>query len=94
MVFYRSVVQLHETLKIGFPEYKNYNPRMHASETSSSTIHIGPQLRTEFDLRGKSFIIWRASGQYNMIPENLRKTDKLAVFKKELKKWTWLNIPI
>ena len=30
-----------------------------------------------------------AFGQYNMIPENLRKTEKLAVFKKKLKKCTY-----
>jgi hypothetical protein len=56
-------------------------------------IKTGPQLRTKSDLTGKS-LRWRASGQYNMIPETLRKTDKLPVFKNELKKWTWLNIPI
>ena len=76
--------------------YYNYDDNtcfMHATDDDTSAIHIGPQLRTESDLTGKSFR-WRASGQYNMIPENLRKTDKLAVFKNELKKWTWLNIPI
>jgi hypothetical protein len=41
---------------------------------------------TKSDLTGKSFR-WRASGQYNMIPETLRKTNMLQVFKKELKKW-------
>ena len=66
---------------------------MCATEDDTSVIHIGPQLRTKSDLTGKSFRC-RASGQYNMIPETIRKTDKLAVFKKELKKWTWLNIPI
>ena len=101
LVFYHSVIQVHKTLKTGFPEYlfeklqseKNYHTRIRATEDDTNVIHIGPQLRTKSDLTGKSFR-WRASGQYNMIPENLRKTDKLAVFKNELKKWTWLNIPI
>jgi hypothetical protein len=67
-----------------FPDHQKSYP---------SVIHIGPQLRTKSDLTGKSFR-WRGSGQYNMIPETLRKTDKLPVFKNELKKWAWLNIPI
>jgi hypothetical protein len=83
---------VHKTLKTAFPEYlfeklqslKNYHTRMHAAENDTIAIHVGPQLRTESDLTGKSFR-GRASGQYNMIPENLRK---------ELKRWTWLNIPI
>ena len=70
-----------------------HHTRRRATEDDTSVIYIGPQLRTKSDLTGKSFR-WRASGQYNMIPENLRKTDKLAVFKNELNKWTWLNIPI
>ena len=93
LVFCHSVIQVHKTLKTGFPEYlfeklqseKNYHTRRRATEDDTSVIHIGPQLRTKSDLTGKSFR-WRASGQYNMIPENLRKTDKLAVFKNELKK--------
>jgi hypothetical protein len=37
---------------------------------------------------------WRAVDQWNTLPESLRTQQSLAVFKRELKKWIAVNVPI
>ena len=97
LVFYHSVVQIYKTLQIRSPKYIScklctefpYNTRL----AGSDSVRLGPEFQCKLEITKRSFMN-RATASYNILPEKLRKIEKLETFKKELKVWTLKNIEI
>ena len=76
---YQSLIQIWKTLYSKKPEYL-YEKLITDDEDDLRTTEPRLQL-TEGSFR------WKAVKDWRMLPENVRKQDKLRTFKKELKLW-------
>ena len=92
LVFYHTVLSTHKTLKSGKPVYTRQKlSHDYPYQTRQAT---GGQVRHTLDSVADDSFISRGTKSYNSIPDSLRSTSSLPLFKKKLKTWTLANIPI
>ena len=97
LVFYHSVMQIYKTIFTTYPQYINsklsnqfpYNTRL----AQSDSVRMGADFQSKLELTEKSFMN-RATISYNLLPPELRRTQKLETFKEELKVWVQENVKI
>jgi hypothetical protein len=92
-----SLVQLWKTVKTGCPGH--FGGRLRGETEEGRTRRNVTRGRLDSRSRSGKKIVrtswrWRAVDQWNTLPESLRTQNSMTVFKKELKKWISLNIPI
>ena len=90
LVFYHTALTMHKTLKSGKPVYTRQKlshdfPYQTRQATGGHVRHAA--------VADGSFIS-RGTAAYNSIPDSLRSTQSLPIFKKKLKTWTLVNSPI
>ena len=92
LVFYHTVLTMRKILKSGRPLFlKNRLSNHFPYQTRQAT---GGHVRHPFDTVVDGSFISRGTKAYNSIPESIKSTPSLPVFKKKLKTWTLANIPI
>ena len=97
MVFYHSVILIHKTKITSFPQYIYsklstqfpYNTRL----AQSDSVRMGPEFKSKLEITEKSFMN-RSTVSYNKLPSELRKIEKLELFKKNLKVWILENVKV
>jgi hypothetical protein len=92
LVFYHTVLTMRKILKSGRPIFlRNKLSSDFPYPTRQAT---GGHVRQSQDSVAEGSFISRGTKAYNSIPENIKSTTSLPVFKKKLKTWTLTNIPI
>ena len=92
LVFYHTALTMHKTLKSGKPVYTRQKlTNDFPYQTWQAT---GGHVRHSLDSAAEGSFISRVTTAYNRIPESLRSTSSLPLFKKKLKNWSLANIPI
>ena len=92
LVFYHTALTMHKTLKSGKPVYTRQKlTHDFPYQTRQAT---GGHVRHSLDSVAEGSFISRGTTAYNRIPDSLRSTSSLPLFKKKLKNWTLTNIPI
>ena len=86
LVVYHSLLMVFKIRKSGEPEYL---ARKLEYDNRLPNIIIP---NTGLSLAKQSFT-YRAAQQWNLLPRSIRNILKIGKFKKELKKWTMMNIP-
>ena len=97
LVFYHSVILIHKTKITSFPQYIYsklstqfpYNTRL----AQSDSVRMGPEFKSKLEITEKSFMN-RSTVSYNKLPSELRKIEKLELFKKNLKVWILENVKV
>ena len=90
LAFYHTVLTVHRIMKSGKPVFlRSKLTTEYQYQTRQAT---GGHLRLLTMVEG-SFIC-RAVKDFNSIPDELKIVTSIPTFKKKLKKWTSLNIPI
>ena len=92
---YQSVILLHKVKLFGSPNYMknmyNWNYSYQTRQAESKKLRpIGtPKLEI-----GKRSFRWRASQEYNSLPEEITQIEDIISFKIQAKKWIMMNVPI
>ena len=86
LVSYHSLLTVYKIRTSGEPEYLAKKLK-HENRLEKIIIP-----NTNLSLAKKSFI-FRASQQWNALPKSMRKTCKIGLFKKELRKFVLSSIP-
>jgi hypothetical protein len=97
LVFYHSVILIHKTMLTALPKYIYsklssqfpYNTRL----AESDSVRMGPEFMCKLEITEKSFMN-RSTLSYNRLPAELRKIQRIELFKKKLKVWVLENIKI
>jgi len=95
LVLYHSLLQVYKTKHTKNPEYfytkfsKKFPYRTRFAE--GSTIKQDEIVHSEL---AKSNFTYRATCEWNELPIEIRQAPKLVRFKKMLKKWILVNIPL
>ena len=85
-IFYNTVMAVFKTRSTKEPQYM----ANHLCNDNRNGRTIPSNIK--LTLAKKSFI-FRGASSWNQLPEEMRKTVKIGVFKKSLRKWTKLNVP-
>ena len=97
LIVFHSLTQVFKTLETKSPKYlyDRISGNFHYTRGTrfSKRNRIGPRYAAKNDISNRSFQ-WRATKQWNMLPEEIQKIDKLHKFKQSLTLWIKLNIPL
>ena len=85
LVFFHSVVAVYNIRKSQEPEYLS---SLLSQDNIRKNIIIP---HSTLSLARKSFC-YRSAESWNIVPEQIRSLEKIASFKRELKKWTLMNV--
>ena len=85
-IFYITVMTVFKTRSTKEPQYLA-NHLCNDNRNGRSILS-----NIKLSLAKKSFV-FRGASSWNQLPEEMRKTVKIGVFKKSLRKWTKLNVP-
>ena len=88
----KSPLYLYTRLK-GVQEDKYYETRFVKNQKRNQSIVLGEDSQAGCDAARKSFK-YRATGQWNALPVNIREERTLEKFKMKLRAWVSANIPI
>ena len=94
LIFYHSAIIVYRTTKTRTPLYLSQH--LSTEHPYPTRLATGGGIRFEGTHGGivnKSFLI-RSARDYNSIPASIRSSTSLATFKKQLKQWIKLNIPL
>ena len=86
LVFYHSALSTYRIRESKEPEYLN---DIMSRDNFASKI-IVPNTRLTL---AKNSYCYRASSQWNSIPEHIRKNRRISQFKSQLKTWISMNVP-
>ena len=94
---FHSLVTVYKILQTQSPHYlysklKSESMRELRS-TGSMRIKLGGDSQARTELARRSFK-YRATSQWNRLPEEIRESENVKTFKLKLKKWVSENIPI
>ena len=97
LVFYHSVILIHKTKLTSVPQYIYsklstqfpYNTRL----AQSDSVRMGSEFKSKLEITEKSFMN-RSTVSYNKLPPELRRIEKLEIFKKNLKVWILENVKV
>ena len=95
LIFYHSVllvykVKLKESPKYLFAMLKDNDYKYRTRQAANNILKIQ---RPRLEVSKESFR-WRAAEQYNRIPKEIRDEQCFLSFKRKIKSWILLNIPI
>ena len=86
LVAYHTLLAVHKIRQTGEPEYLASFLKF---DNRSGRIIIP---NTRLTLAKKSFV-WRGSSSWNLLPNNLRNSNKIGYFKRGVKNWVTQNVP-
>ena len=97
LVFYNTIIMTHKISTCGTPFYLHDKLFLdYAYSTRQATqggVKFGERFRGKTALTQSSFL-YRAAIDYNTIPTDIRSAKTMQTFKKKLKKWIVITIPI
>jgi hypothetical protein len=88
----RTLVMLKITLLSGKPKYLAERLNLTPSQGTRNNTMVEP-LHTPLNIRRNGFL-YRGIKLLNKLPENIRETLKIGIFKKQVKAWVKENIPV
>ena len=92
LAFYHTVLTMYKILKSGRPLY--LRSKLTSEFPYPTRQATGGHVRFNLDSVAEGSFISRGSKEYNRIPDDLKAIPGLPTFKRKLKMWTLLNIPI
>ena len=97
LVFYQSALMTHKIVTTGSPHYlankMGTSPPYGTRQDTSGGIRFGEIFSSRHSLSYNSFV-YRATTDYNSLPDNIRSISNLSSFKYKLCQWVKSNIPI
>ena len=105
LIMYHSLVMVYKMIKSKMPmsmhDKMTRNDHIHNTRTwvhirdgsYGSNLKIGPKQSANHVLTQRSFR-WRSSEQWNKLPIEIRHSKNTQTFKRSIKKWIKLNVPL
>ena len=93
LIFYITVLQVHKTLTKGSPAYLHNKMFTEDIYNTRHQVKFGDRFPGKTDRSHISFC-YRGAIQYNKVPTNITQCINISTFKRRLKAWIQLNIPI
>ena len=92
LIFYHTVLTISRILKSGKPVY--LRSKLSTDFPYPTRQATGGNLRLNMPIVGEGSFLHTGLKSYNRLPDEMKSLSSTIIFKKQVKKWTSLNIPI